>query len=453
VEQKSGGRHGQKRISTSRASRTLKTAGISARLATDVIWNRVAGAIERRLGGATEVTSVRGAASLLESIGALKGLVMKAGQVLSYVDLNLAPELKQTLAALQDSALPMAPEVSEQVIAEDLGTPPSEFFARWDRQPFASASIGQVHRARMRDGTEVAVKVQYPQIVEALESDLRNISVIQLLGWLFNRVQDRGALIAEIRERFLEECDYLTEAANQRDFHALYRGHPYIVVPEVISEYCTRRVLISRFVAGTRFGKFASGPSQAERNHAGEVIYEFVFRSIFRHGIFNCDPHPGNYLFLPRGRVAFLDFGCVKRFSPELLEDWRALVRAALERDRAHFDELIVKMGYVGDRARFDFDYNWRMFMYFYRPLVHDRPFRYTHEYVAESFAHLIADNKNRASFNLPKDTIFLNRLNWGLLSVLAELAAEANCRRLILPLLYGEGAPLPPPYPDGVFE
>jgi predicted unusual protein kinase regulating ubiquinone biosynthesis (AarF/ABC1/UbiB family) len=385
-------------------------------------------------------------------MGEMKGLVMKLGQVLSYVDLNLVPGLQEVLAALQDSALAMSPEVAEQVVTEDLGRPPSEFFARWESQPFASASIGQVHHAQMHDGTEVAVKVQYPEIAAALEADLRNISVLQLLASPFNRTVDRGALFAELHDRLLEECDYLKEAENQREFHALYKDHPYIVVPEVISEYSTRRVLITQLIKGRRFKEFASNASQRERAHAGEVIHEFIFRSIFRHGIFNCDPHPGNYLFLSRGQVAFLDFGCVKRLPPDLIVEWRALIRAALERDRSRFDQLTAKIGFVGKRAAFDFDYNWHMFMYFYRPFIHDRPFKFTHEYVAESFANLLFNNKNRGSFNLPKDTVFLNRLQWGMYSVLAQLRAETNWRRIILPLLY-DGEPLPPPYPSGTFE
>ena len=451
-KQKASPRDEQRRISTSRANRTLKAAAISARLATAAIKSRAADVMERHFRASADSTESRMAASVLESMGEMKGLVMKLGQVLSYVDLNLVPGLREVLAGLQDSAPPMSPEVSEQVIIEDLGTPPAEFFARWARRPFASASIGQVHRGQMHDGTEVAVKVQYPEIAAALEADLRNVSVLQLLASGFNRAVDRGALLAELHDRLLEECDYLREAAYQREFHAFYKDHPYIVVPEVISEYSTRRVLISKLIKGRRFKEFASNASQRERNHAGEIIHEFIFRSIFQYGIFNCDPHPGNYLFLSQGQVAFLDFGCVKRLPPDLIVKWRALIRAALERDRSRFDQLTAQIGFVGNRASFDFDYNWHMFMYFYRPFIHDRPFKFTHEYAAESFANLLFNNKNRRSFNIPKDTVFLNRLQWGMYSVLAELGAETNWRRLILPFLYA-GEPLPQPYPNGTFE
>ena len=169
-KQKAPPEDGQRRISTSRAMRTLKAAGISARLASSAIKCRASAVLERHFGAKVDSTEIRTAAAVLESMGEMKGLVMKLGQVLSYVDLNLVPSLQEVLAALQDSAPAMSPEVSEQVITEGLGTPPSEFFARWERQPFASASIGQVHRALMHDGTEVAVKVQYPEIAAALEA-------------------------------------------------------------------------------------------------------------------------------------------------------------------------------------------------------------------------------------------------------------------------------------------
>ena len=168
-KQKASPRDEQRRISTSRANRTLKAAAISARLATAAIKSRAADVMERHFRASADSTESRMAASVLESMGEMKGLVMKLGQVLSYVDLNLVPGLREVLAGLQDSAPPMSPEVSEQVIIEDLGTPPAEFFARWARRPFASASIGQVHRGQMHDGTEVAVKVQYPEIAAALK--------------------------------------------------------------------------------------------------------------------------------------------------------------------------------------------------------------------------------------------------------------------------------------------
>ena len=218
LKQKGPRRDAQRRISTSRTKRTLKAAGISARLATAAIESRVTDLMVRHFGASTDPTAPRLVASVLKSMGEMKGLVMKLGQVLSYIDLKLVPGLQEVLAALQDSAPAMAPEVSEQVIKEDLGTPPAEFFVRWERQPFASASIGQVHRAQMRDGTEVAVKVQYPEIAAALEADLRNIAVLQLLASTFNRTLDRGALFRELHDRLLEECDLSRRRRTRRSF-------------------------------------------------------------------------------------------------------------------------------------------------------------------------------------------------------------------------------------------
>jgi predicted unusual protein kinase regulating ubiquinone biosynthesis (AarF/ABC1/UbiB family) len=450
MARKSSRRPSSKRVPASRARRTLKSAIIAVRLAKEIISDRLGG-------GASELQDsdvakiARNAGALLETMGEMKGLVTKFGQMLSFMDLGLAPQLRHVPAGLQDSVPSMSPQTISEVIAEELGAPPEEFFAEWDEHPFASASIGQVHRALMHGGTEVAVKVQYPQIVEALESDLRNVAMLQMAGSLLSPGQDHGALIGELRQRFLEECDYLQEASNQSAFRSLYETHPYIMVPEVISDCCTRRVLITRMVHGVRFKNFAATSSQAERDHAGAVIWEFIMRSAYRHGIVNCDPHPGNYLFLPNGRIAFLDFGCVKRMPAALAANWRASARAALARDRSRFDELALKSGAVSKPARFDFDHNWKMWVYSNRPIIYDRPFRYTHEYVAESFARISGDRHNASGANIPADALFLVRVYWGLCSVLAELRAEGNWRRLSLPFLYEEDEAIPPPFEEGV--
>src|SRR3984893_7329616 len=256
------------------------------------------------------------------TLGAMKGVMMKIGQRASYIEDGRAPSARRPLSRLQDSVPPMSAELAARVVEEELGLPPERAFATWDPEPIAAASIGQVHRAITLDGRAVAVKVQYPGIAETIAADLGNVSLLRRMLRITAPSQDVDALIAELRDRVLEELDYRREADHPRLLPAYYDGHPTIHTPGIISELSTRRVVTSDLADGARFAELA-GWSQQERDLAAETIYRFVFRSLYEVHAFNGDPHPGNYLFHGGGPVTFLDFGLVKHFTGE---DRRALV-------------------------------------------------------------------------------------------------------------------------------
>ena len=175
------------------------------------------------------------------TLGAMKGVLVKLGQMASYVDEGLTPAVRRTLSRLQDSIPPMSPELAAQMVESELGLPPEKAFAQWDPEPIAAASIGQVHRAITHDGRAVAVKVQYPGIAETMAADLDNVALLRRMLKITAPKQDVDALVAELRERVLEELDYRREAANQQLLADYYAGHPTIHVPSVISELSTRR--------------------------------------------------------------------------------------------------------------------------------------------------------------------------------------------------------------------
>ena len=260
------------------------------------------------------------------TLGAMKGVMMKIGQMASYVGDGLSPAVRRTLARLQDSVPPMSPELAAAVVEEELGVPPERAFARWDPRPVAAASIGQVHRAVTLDGRAVAVKVQYPGIAETIAADLRNVALLRRMLRIAAPAQDAGALISELRDRVGEELDYRREAASQRLMAACYDGHPTIAIPAIIDGLSTRRVITSELSGGARFAGLAAWP-QHERDLAAETIYRFVFRSLYQVRAFNGDPHPGNYLFHRGGRVTFLDFGLVRHFTPAELQPLLAMAR------------------------------------------------------------------------------------------------------------------------------
>ncbi len=301
-----------------RVERGLATLGLAARGGA-----RYASSAPRLFAGAGEHReqlrndlALQTAEDVAATLGTMKGVLMKLGQMASYVNDGLSPAARRTLSRLQDSVPPMSPELAAQVVTEELGLPPERAFATWDPEPIAAASIGQVHRAITHDGRAVAVKVQYPGIAETIEADLGNVALLRRMLKITVPSQDVDALLAELRERVTEELDYRKEARNQQLFADYYRGHPTIVVPEIIGELSTRRVVTSELAEGARFAELA-GWSQAERDLAAETIYRFVFRSLYEAHAFNGDPHPGNYLFHGGGRVTFLDFGLVKYFTDD----------------------------------------------------------------------------------------------------------------------------------------
>jgi predicted unusual protein kinase regulating ubiquinone biosynthesis (AarF/ABC1/UbiB family) len=403
-------------------------------------------ATPERAGALAATTHAAIARQIVETLGEMKGFAMKVGQMASYLDFAMPEPARDVMAILQRSTRPMAPALVARVFLEDLGQSPRKLFAEWSPQPFAAASIGQVHRARLPSGEAVAVKVQYPGVVEAIKADVRNAALLDRASGLIFRAQQRGVLMAELTDRFLEECDYRLEGANQEEFRQLWQGRSAVVIPRVFPALSSRRILVTELAEGASFQDFRAAAAQSEKDRAGALLWDFAFESIFRHHLFNGDPHPGNYLFA-RGGVVFVDFGCVKRLEASHVALWRAHLRAQLERDQPRANALWIEMGMVPDPARYDFDYHQRMIHTIHEPLLLDRPFRFSSEYMARVWNATGFENRNRAHMNVPRDWIFVHRLQSGLYALLAQLGATANWRRKILDLLYRPGEPRPAPF------
>jgi predicted unusual protein kinase regulating ubiquinone biosynthesis (AarF/ABC1/UbiB family) len=296
---------------------------------------------------------LKSAESLVKILGSMRGAAMKVGQTLSAVDLGLVPEeirpqFQEILAALQHDAEPVSFKAVRKVIEQDTGERLSDTFAEFDEEPLAAASIGQVHQAVLDDGRQVAVKVQYPGIAEAIQADMQNLRLsLKLLNVIAPGI-DTGAIADEIRERISQELDYELEAANQHAMARVYSNpanpHPFIVVPDVVSDLCRERVLVSELVDGRRFGEVRDA-SPEERNRWGEILIRFYFNGPLRHRLLNGDPHPGNSLFLADGRVAFLDFGFFKTLSDQEVAQLIASTRATYEHDAQALFEVISGLG------------------------------------------------------------------------------------------------------------
>jgi predicted unusual protein kinase regulating ubiquinone biosynthesis (AarF/ABC1/UbiB family) len=386
------------------------------------------------------------------TLGDMKGVLMKIGQMASYVDEGLSPPVRRTLSRLQDSVPPMSGELAALVVEEELGLPPERAFARWDPDPIAAASIGQVHRAITRDGRAVAVKVQYPGIAETMAADLANVSLLRRMLRLTAPSQDVDALVAELRDRVLEELDYRQEAENQRLLADYFDGHPTIHVPGIVSELSARRVVTSELSGGARFAELA-GWSQAERDLAAETIYRFVFRSLYEVHAFNGDPHPGNYLFHRGGRVTFLDFGLVKHFTAAELYPLMQMVRnLCVENDPEGFRRSMEDAGFLIRGAPVSTDQVVDHLAVFYATVREPGPVTMTGEYASAVVRHFFNVRSPIAPYvSVPRSYVILQRINLGLFAVLGELSATADWRAIaeeIWPFFQG-----PPSTPIGEAE
>jgi predicted unusual protein kinase regulating ubiquinone biosynthesis (AarF/ABC1/UbiB family) len=366
-----------------------------------------------------------GARALVRELGALKGLVMKVGQMASYLPGALPEEAQAILAQLQGESVAMSYDRVREVIREELGGEPESLFDDFDPVPFAAASIGQVHRARF-NGETVAVKVQYPGIEAVLKSDLSTLGFMTKMS-TFGLPIDGAAIVDELRSRILEECDYTLEARNQGEIRALLARDPDVHIPRVIAARSSRRVLTSEYVDAMRFSRFVVEGSRAAKDRAGEIIFRTCISSLFQHGVYNGDPHPGNYLFHEDGRVTFLDFGCVRRFEESFIETWKDFARGMLDDDRAGFPARFRALGLVGREKGFDYDHQWEITRYLYTPFVQRDPFfTFTDDYVRKSYGLILFENPNQRRTAMPPEWLLLNRLQWGLNAVLAKLGSTA---------------------------
>ncbi len=366
------------------------------------------------------------------TLGAMKGVLMKLGQMASYVDDGLSPAVRRTLSRLQDSVPPMSPELAAGVVTEELGLPPDQAFARWDPEPIAAASIGQVHRAMAHDGRAVAVKVQYPGIAESMAADLDNVSLLRRMLKVTAPSQDVDALVAELRDRVLEELDYRREAENQRQFAAYYAGHPTIRVPGIVGELSARRVVTSELSGGARWAELVTW-SQQERDLAAETIYRFVFRSLYEAHAFNGDPHPGNYLFHGDGQVTFLDYGLVKHFTDVELGPLIHMVRnLCVENDPEAFRRAMEEAGFLVPDAPLSTELIVDHMAVFYQLVRKSAPQTITPDY-ASSVVRRFFDLRSpvAAYVAVPRSYVILQRINLGLFALLGELNATANWRAI----------------------
>jgi predicted unusual protein kinase regulating ubiquinone biosynthesis (AarF/ABC1/UbiB family) len=437
------------KIPTSRVARTTKVGRLAAGQAVRQFGTRAANVArsDEKAQAALDRRQLQTAEQIVAVLGTMKGAAMKLGQVMSFLDVGLVPEefreeFQNKLAALRDAAPKVSFQQMKKVIEDSYDEPLDEVFETFDPVPIAAASIGQVYKARMHDGRDVAVKVQYPGVASAVRADMQNLGMILRLMKRVAPGLDPKALGDEIRSRIDEELDYELEAANQRTLARIFRGHPFIVVPDVVTRLSHERVVVSEFVSGRGFEEIKQLP-QAERDRIGEMIFRFYFGCMYRHHQFSGDPHPGNSLLLDDGRMAFLDFGLFKRIPAEVAEFELETQRLGAEGRSEELIELLHKGGFIGDPSFYTEEKIMAQFQDLTWWYTTDEEVLLTPEIATEVLIQM-SDPRSRhwgsmRHETLPPDHLFGRRLETLTLAVLGQLRAKANWHRITREWVYGD--------------
>jgi predicted unusual protein kinase regulating ubiquinone biosynthesis (AarF/ABC1/UbiB family) len=436
------------RLPTGRLARTARVGGLVTGQGLRWAGMRTANRMRspERAAAARDERTAATVRELVEQLSRMRGAAMKIGQLFSMIDLDGLPdaqrdELQAKLATLRDDVPPVPFPQLEKLMRKELGAPLQRVFASFDERAFAAASIGQVHRATTLEGDEVVVKVQYPGIAEAVESDLRNATLLLPLIRRLAPGLDAKPLFTELRERIGEELDYELEAQNQRRVERLLRGHPFITVPRVRTDISTRRVLVSDYVEGERF-EAVRALDRPRRDRYGEIVFRFYFGLLYRNRIALGDPHPGNYLLCPDGRVAFVDYGLVRDLGAARIDAERAIALAVREDDPSALAAALVAGGYVSD-------VDGEVALQMIRPAIrwyaipgdHALAQRRGRERERESEA---AFREQAGRFTLPPETMLIRRMHALVAIVLTRLGASADWGAIAAEYLHGEPAATP---------
>ena len=374
----------------------------------------------------------RTAEQLFKVLGELKGGAMKVGQMLSIFEAALPPEIagpyRNMLTKLQDSAPPMPASTVHRVLVEGLGENWRDQFTSFDDGPAASASIGQVHKAVWKDGRTVAVKVQYPGAGKALISDFNQIARLgKLIGVLFPGL-DIKTILAELKERIVEELDYTIEAESQTGFHKAFADDPDFYIPEIIAQ--SGNVLVSEWIDGIPLSKIIAEGTQEQRDHAGLLYCRFLFSGPARCGMLHGDPHPGNFRLLEDGRLGVIDFGAVDRLPGGFHRRIGALMRIGTLLDIADVEQALRDEDFIREGVRVDPEGLLTFLEPIAQPLIEDT-FKFSREWLRRQAA-MVTDLRPSnvvRQLNLPPSYVIIHRVVSAGTGVLCQLEAEGPFR------------------------
>ena len=427
----------ESRLTRGRAKRVLKVGELATSVGSAYVWDALKSpfrSVDQRKQGLLD-THIRNAVRIVESSKELKGAFMKLVQMLSMRDDILPAQALSVLSVVQSQVPPMAYAEIRAQVKRELGRSPEQLFREFDEEAFAAASLGQVHRAVLKNGTEVVVKVQYPGVDETVEQDLSNIKallqVFQMIGRdVMQQKIDNREVYQELEERLHEELDYINEAKNIALFQKMFRDDPEVMIPEVYPEYCSRRVLTMSRLEGYPLADILKpGIDQATKDWVAIKYFHVTWRQIFEFGTLHTDPHPGNYLVTFHPRLAILDFGSIRVFPEQIRRGYHALAKAMLANDAPAMAGALVRLGFL-DRGD-DPEPMIRIMRLIFEPLLVDRKYDPRKYDVLERGMQVATIGIENRLFKAPGHRVFLARALIGLDAYLKQLGTVANFQRL----------------------
>ena len=415
------------KLSTGRFARLAKLAKMSAKLSTDVLSRGVS-----RLRGNDEASMLGASAAekLVATLGDLKGLAMKIGQQVSMDPDLLTPEVRAVVARLQNQAPPMPYATVREMIVSQLGKPPEELYAQFDEVPLASASLGQVHKAMTKEGDAVAVKVQYPDIASALKADLDNLGAMVSVVAVTTRMVQGKAYYAELRDSMMQELDYRIEANRAAQFAVAAAPMREVRVPRSFPALTSEKVLTLELLAGPTLKEFLNHidtHSNEERFAASRLIMRAVWGPLLLNGTIHSDPHPGNFLLMPDGKVGVLDFGAIKQMSPAWLEVNRRLFTHVVKGEDFDAIKLSIDSGFEFDDAVTARDFVQTVIEIATRP-PRTRDFDFAQSFLTRDMRNHFLKNATRlGGIRPPKESVNFYRAIGGLSQNLENIGARGD--------------------------
>ncbi len=375
---------------------------------------------------------------IARTLGELKGAVMKVGQMASIAGDILPRELAEALRGLQREAPPVDFEVIAAQIERELGSPPETLFKNFDRKPFASASIGQVHRATTDDGREVVVKVQYPGVDTAVSSDLSQLKlVLKASGLIKVRKQALDEVFREVKARLAEELDYCNEADNVRKFREYHARHPFVVIPDVVGERSAQRVLTLTYEPGDHISEL-DGYTQATRDLLGQHLFKVLVDQLFEFRNLHADPNPGNLAFRPDGSIVLYDFGCVKQIPDAVIEAYGKTIRCGIDEDYRGVEAGLQALGVLnpdGPRVELAYYKAWRDI--FALPFLAGDVFDFASSTIHDDVIKQVPGALKRIeSFQPPSELVFIDRAIAGHYGNLRKIGARGRFLAMLQPYL-----------------
>lgn len=427
-----------KNMPTGRLARLAKMSGLSTAISSSYMVQKVKGVFQDEEGRARSKMEahVRNAERMVETMGNMKGAVMKLGQMLSLGDdAHVPKEFRDVISKLQASA-PTLPfdQVYDAVVTNLGGAQPDSVFAHIDAEPLAAASLAQAHRARLRTGEDVVIKIQYPGVADTVTSDLRNLkSMIETSGIVGKRF-NLDETFTEVEEMLALELDYVREANSLEAFTKIMANRPRVAIPRLYRQYCTTRMLVMEFMPGLSLEEWlAQGPSQAEKDQLGIDMVDNFFFSFFKDRMIHADPQLGNFRFREDGTIVMLDFGCVKEFEPWFVDGYSELIRATWRQDRPRLLRGLHQMGFIDAPEPSPLaDYLERFANLMMKGFMRDEPSSFIGDEYPAAIKALTMDPILLQGVKFPRAIIYLDRVHMANYFLMRRLGVRANFHQIL---------------------